>query len=273
IVPDGASAIYGSDAVGGVANVILKRDFNGVTVGARYGGATEGGLVTREYNATAGTTWATIKPPVAGEKTSNDPIYSDQRDYTQSRYQPSTLWQGGKLRSGLFSLHQSLGDAVELHLDALDSNRNIYTALAYPGVYYPYNVETKTTLLAPSLEIWLPGDWTLTLSGAMGKEKNSVVQPTVNRANGTITSEGLAGYRNKSQSYEIGAEGPLFTLPGGEARLAMGVGYRYNDYLDTYGNSIGTDDGESSRFAYAELNLPLVESKQGIGGIDRLELT
>src|SRR5690348_14607978 len=58
IVPDGASAIYGSDAVGGVANVILKRDFDGVTVGARYGGATDGGLITHEYNATAGTAWA-----------------------------------------------------------------------------------------------------------------------------------------------------------------------------------------------------------------------
>jgi outer membrane receptor protein involved in Fe transport len=273
IVPDGASAIYGSDAVGGVANVILKRDFNGVTAGARYGGATEGGLITREYNATAGTTWATGGLIVAGEKTSNDPIYSDQRDYTQSRYQPSTLWQGSKLRSGLFSLHQSLGDAVELRLDALGSNRKIHTELAYPEVYYPYNVETKTTLLAPSLEIWLPGDWTLTLSGAMGKEKNSSVQPTVNRADGTITSDGLAGYRNKSLTYEMGAEGPLFTLPGGEARLAMGVGYRYNEYLDTYGSTIDTDGDESSRFAYAELNLPLVEPKQGVGGIDRLELT
>src|SRR6185312_1480191 len=74
IMPDGASAIYGSDAVGGVANVILKRDFNGVTVGTRYGGATDGGLITHEYNVTAGTTWATGGLIVAGEKTSSDPI-------------------------------------------------------------------------------------------------------------------------------------------------------------------------------------------------------
>src|SRR5690348_14486182 len=273
IVPDGASAIYGSDAVGGVANVILKRDFKGVTLGARYGSATEGGLTTHEYTATAGTTWTTGGLIAAGEKTSNDPIYADQRDYTQSMYRPSTLWQGNDLRSGLFSLHQSLGDAVELHLDALGNDRKSHTALAYPSVYYPYNVETKTTLLAPSLDIWLPGDWTLTLSGAVGKEKNSIAQPTVNRANGAITANGLTAYRNKSLTYEIGAEGPLFVLPGGEARLATGVGYRYNDFLNLSGNATRADGDESSRFAYAELNLPLVGPEQGIGGIEQLELT
>src|SRR6185312_10246936 len=118
IVPDGASAIYGSDAVGGVANVVLKRDFEGVTVYASYGAATESGLITREYSATAGATWATGGMIVAGKKTSNDPIYSDQRDYTKPMYRPSTLWQDSDLRSGLFSLHQSLGDFAELHLDA-----------------------------------------------------------------------------------------------------------------------------------------------------------
>lgn len=272
IVPDGASAIYGSDAVGGVGNVILKRDFNGVTVGARYGGAAEGGLTTREYTVTAGTTWATGGLIAAGEKTSNDPIYADQRDYTQSMYQPSTLWQGNNLRSGLFSLHQSLGDAVELHLDALGNDRNSHTVQAYPNVYYPYNVKTKTTLLAPSLEIWLPGDWTLTLSGAVGKEKNSVAQPTVSRATGVLANS-TSTYSNKSLTYEIGAEGPLFTLPGGETRLAIGMGYRYNDFLEPSGSKIVAEGDESSRFAYAELNLPLVEPEQGIGGIDRLELT
>ena len=272
IVPDGASAIYGSDAVGGVANVILKPDFDGVTVGARYGGATEGGLITRGYTATAGTTWSTGGLIVAGEKTTNDPIYSDQRDYTQSMYRPSTLWQGSNLRSGLFSLHQSLGEAVELHLDALGNDRKSNTALAYPGVHYLYNVETKTTLLAPSLEIWLPGDWTLTLSGAVGKEKNSMAQSTVNKADGAVTASSSA-YRNKSLTYEIGAEGPLFTLPGGEARLATGAGYRYNEFLDLLGNTIYADGDESSRFVYAELDLPLVGPEQGIDGIERLGLT
>ena len=43
VVPDGASALYGSDAVGGVINVILRRDFDGLTTSGQLGAATDGG--------------------------------------------------------------------------------------------------------------------------------------------------------------------------------------------------------------------------------------
>jgi iron complex outermembrane receptor protein len=38
VLKDGASAIYGSDAIGGVVNIILRRDFRGVELGATAGG-------------------------------------------------------------------------------------------------------------------------------------------------------------------------------------------------------------------------------------------
>jgi iron complex outermembrane receptor protein len=37
VLKDGASAIYGADAVGGVVNVILRRNYTGASVGASYG--------------------------------------------------------------------------------------------------------------------------------------------------------------------------------------------------------------------------------------------
>jgi iron complex outermembrane receptor protein len=42
VVTGGASAIYGSDAVSGVVNIILKKKFEGVQVDAQYGGFMEG---------------------------------------------------------------------------------------------------------------------------------------------------------------------------------------------------------------------------------------
>lgn len=43
ILKDGASATYGSDAIAGVINVILKDDFDGAQISAKYGDTADGG--------------------------------------------------------------------------------------------------------------------------------------------------------------------------------------------------------------------------------------
>src|SRR6266850_3236001 len=42
VLKDGASAIYGSDAIGGVINIITRKNYNGVEISGRYGFPTEG---------------------------------------------------------------------------------------------------------------------------------------------------------------------------------------------------------------------------------------
>ncbi len=37
VIADGASSVYGSDAIAGVVNIILKKNYTGMTVQARYG--------------------------------------------------------------------------------------------------------------------------------------------------------------------------------------------------------------------------------------------
>ena len=273
IVTDGASAIYGSDAVGGVINVKLKRDFDGMAVGTRYGKATEGGLATHEYDATAGTTWSTGGLVATWKKESNDPIYSSQRDYTKSMYQPSTLWQGGDLRSGLFSMHQSFGDSFELHLDALRTERSMQTGYGYSTTYYRFPTKTTTSLISPDVVFLLPNDWAINVSVATGRDKTEYTSVGVAKATGAISLTRSFSYGNKSRTYEVDAEGPLFALPGGDARLAVGAGYRYNDFLYLYEGKPAADGSEGSRFAYAELNMPLVSPSQGVAGVHRLELT
>lgn len=48
VLKDGASTIYGSDAIGGVVNIITKKNYSGSEVGGRYGFATEGGDIAEE---------------------------------------------------------------------------------------------------------------------------------------------------------------------------------------------------------------------------------
>jgi iron complex outermembrane recepter protein len=58
VLPDGASALYGSDAVAGVVNFVLRKNFQGVEASLRVGNQSGGA----EYNAsvTGGTLWDTL---------------------------------------------------------------------------------------------------------------------------------------------------------------------------------------------------------------------
>lgn len=44
VITGGASALYGADAVAGVANFILKKDFDGFEFSGMYSGSTRGDL-------------------------------------------------------------------------------------------------------------------------------------------------------------------------------------------------------------------------------------
>lgn len=54
VLKDGASAVYGSDAIAGVVNIILRRNFEGIEFGADYGAATQGGFDEYKGNVLAG---------------------------------------------------------------------------------------------------------------------------------------------------------------------------------------------------------------------------
>src|SRR6185312_11176300 len=55
VLEDGASPIYGSDAISGVVNIITKKNFDGAAVGAYLGGFSQGDGITQKYDLTLGT--------------------------------------------------------------------------------------------------------------------------------------------------------------------------------------------------------------------------
>jgi len=272
IVADGASAIYGSDAVAGVGNVVLKRDFDGVAVGARYGSATDGGLATREYTATGGGAWASGGFVAAFKHAASDPVYADQRAYTDAMHDPYTLYPRMDLRSALVSGHQALGDNVELRVDALRTEREQLVYQGYGAFYYDSRGDTTTSLLSPSVMVALPRDWTLVAGGSWGEDENIRQTFRVTGQAGTPNLLVESCYCNESRVYEVSADGPIFRLGADDARLAIGAGYRTNTFTNRsflsesrYGGS------ESSRFAYGEISLPLIGAGANASGARRLE--
>jgi len=57
VLTDGASAIYGTDAIAGVINFILRKDFTGVDAYAYFGDSDQGGGKTNRYSGTVGFGW------------------------------------------------------------------------------------------------------------------------------------------------------------------------------------------------------------------------
>jgi outer membrane receptor protein involved in Fe transport len=84
ILPDGASAIYGSDAIGGVVNIILRRRFEGAETRLRVGTATQGNLWDYQFAQVAGSTWSTGSVLLAYEFNHRDNLANADRAFTRN---------------------------------------------------------------------------------------------------------------------------------------------------------------------------------------------
>ena len=80
IVPDGASAAYGSDAIAGVVNVIMKDDFQGAETQVRYGG-TPGGRDDVMAAQLLGTHWNSGKAMLVYEYEDGSALSASERGY------------------------------------------------------------------------------------------------------------------------------------------------------------------------------------------------
>lgn len=86
VIADGASAVYGSDAVAGVANLILRRDYEGLGVDAQYGFGDN--YHTYNVNAIAGTDWGSGRMTIAGQHHFRSNLAGVDRDFYTSDLTP-----------------------------------------------------------------------------------------------------------------------------------------------------------------------------------------
>lgn len=84
VLTGGASAVYGSDAVAGVINIILRDDVVAPTLTARVGTTYEGGGDSRFLSFVWGKQWNRFSVTVGAEYQDMDPIYGKDRSYLDS---------------------------------------------------------------------------------------------------------------------------------------------------------------------------------------------
>ena len=80
ILPGNQSAIYGSAAIAGVVNIILKKHLEGTQVTARVGGYEEGGGDNLLFNVIGGQTWDKFNVTYGLQYSSQKAIWGFQRD-------------------------------------------------------------------------------------------------------------------------------------------------------------------------------------------------
>jgi len=110
ILADGASATYGADAVGGVVNLIMKSDYDGVEVGGRYGFDQWGEYTDRNAYITMGTSTEKTSVTFSAEWKKSDPLVQKDRSWGRGIYRTNSF-------AGSIFNHLSDEDAVFYYLD------------------------------------------------------------------------------------------------------------------------------------------------------------
>ncbi|MEH0196311.1 TonB-dependent receptor [Caulobacter sp. CCNWLY153] len=87
VLADGASALYGSDAVAGVVNVLFRDAYQGLETQMRLGGA-QGGAAERQFGALAGRAWPGGRLVAAYEVMRRDALAAAERPYATSDLRP-----------------------------------------------------------------------------------------------------------------------------------------------------------------------------------------
>lgn len=93
ILPGGQSSLYGSDAIAGVINIILKKKFEGTVLNVRGGWYSEGGGNSTRFSLAHGFTAADGRfTGLAGiQYSERDPIWAYQRDLTRQYFRESEV--------------------------------------------------------------------------------------------------------------------------------------------------------------------------------------
>lgn len=137
ILQDGASATYGTDAVAGVVNIILKTDFKGMQLNSYYGVSSNTGHTERRaFSVVGGGSSDKTSITFSAEYTQSDPLFQKDREFSNPSYGTASF--GGIINTRppvsptqYYVLNPSLNAPPAGHTDL--------ATLVAQGVYIPVN--------------------------------------------------------------------------------------------------------------------------------------
>ncbi len=271
VVTDGSSAAYGSDAVAGVVNVIVKKSVDGAETTAAFGGTSAGGASERKIGQLFGKQWRRGGAVLAYEHESTDAVDAGDRDFTATVPTPYSLLPDGSKHSGFLSVNQDIGDTFSIFADGVASSRSSTNYSTSPPTY-EYRANVKQYAAAAGASAVLPNEWKATAVVSAAQQKN--VQKEYSYE--VFPADRLYDYSTitdgRTYTLEVTADGPLLGRSDSGPRFAIGAGSR----VDQFSNSVPefdlilSDDKRTIDYVFGELQMPLLQpsTKPGLMRLD-----
>jgi len=270
VLTDGASAIYGADAVGGVVNFILRKNVDGFETRARFGEVSNGGTHESQIGQTIGHGWNSGSALLSYEFYDRTPLSAASRTYSDTAPLPFSLLPEQVRNSFFANFGERATNGLEFYGDGSYSHRGSESdyAFATTAQHYPSTVSayggTGGALISLPNDIRADLSTTYDASDVRAQRYlHGLVGPRLN-------------YRSRSEVLDIDAkvDGSLFSLPTGSVRFAVGAQFRREEFASSElvsNSSFGTNRRIAAEFA--ELRVPLVGSVSSDSAGDRLTAT
>jgi iron complex outermembrane recepter protein len=260
IIPDGASATYGADAVAGVVNIVTRKPKQGLEVQMRNAIATETGRTDLQVSALAGESWGSGSLYGMAMYQKRAPFVRDPVRVASGELQIDEL--PDELVSGFYAGgQQSFGD-LTYSLDASYFERDRTSQQRY--LYEPSSnrrFHTGTSGYSFYNNLHWQGRGTTAVDLYLDYGRNDTNSDS-RRVSGTPS------YRNYSNTLfvaELRGQTQLFRLPAGPVMVAAGGQYRaetlWTDATIFFNRSGGT---RKTKSIFGEVNLPLIGPDQSV---------
>lgn len=242
ILKDGASAIYGADAIAGVVNIKTVQPFDGLRGSVRAGVTSHGDGAELGGKLTVGKTWDRASVILSGSYFRSRPIRTDARDLTTQTLVPAT--SVGTNPNGLFIL------------PGLSNNAYFGTATGFANSSNPIILNSGATIGAGALADnafhvgALPGDYYNTQAQGIYSAGPSERYGIYGRFdyelsdNVSIKLEGVYNRRKSNQLFS-----PVLLDIGGSSGTVRGFSIPNNQAFNPFGTANGVPTANAIGFA------------------------
>ncbi|WP_424341102.1 TonB-dependent receptor domain-containing protein, partial [Henriciella sp.] len=283
VLSDGASSIYGGDAVAGVINFVLRDDFEGAETSLRYGTASQGGLTEYRVSQAVGAGWESGNLLAIYEFLDRDRLSLADRPSIAA---PSLLG-GGEVpdtgpvdllpaqdrHSALLSFRQAIGSRLDLSSTLLYSDRQVAGSNVGIATFTTVSrdrVKSETLSASFGADYTFSDRWALAFDANYSQLRNGrrfqvvlpdLLDPAISSTDSKLWSAGLL------------INGDVFALPGGMVKASVGTQFRREDFeLANAGSPLQRAAKRDVSALYGEVFIPVIGEQNALPGVRRLEL-